>query len=181
MNPFIGEIRLLPYMFTNLDGWLLCNGQTVNIPQFQALHAAIGQTYGGDGRTNFKLPDLRNCVPIGAGVGPGLTPRALGQPPFGGETIQLTASNFAPHTHGVQGRVKPAAAGRANTPAGNTMLSAPFTARNAISPSAPPPASYTPQTISLTGKPQPSPRNNEQPFLMLNFYIAYDGDFPVPE
>jgi microcystin-dependent protein len=69
MDPFIGEIRLVPFNFAP-RGWAICEGQLLPINQNQALFALLGTTYGGDGRTTFALPDLRGRIPIGAGQPP---------------------------------------------------------------------------------------------------------------
>lgn len=77
MEPFIGEIRIFAGDYAPY-GWMLCNGQLLNIQQNSALFAILGTTYGGDGRTNFALPDLNGRAAIGQGAGPGLTPRYPG-------------------------------------------------------------------------------------------------------
>jgi microcystin-dependent protein len=77
-DAFIGEIRLVAFNYAP-QGWALCNGQTLPIPQYQALFALLGNTYGGDGRSNFALPDLRGRVPMHTGQGQGLPPFQLGQ------------------------------------------------------------------------------------------------------
>ena len=76
-NPFLGEVILFAGNFAP-RGWALCNGQLLSINENQALFSILGTTYGGDGRTSFGLPDLRGRVPVGAGSGPGLTPRNIG-------------------------------------------------------------------------------------------------------
>jgi len=70
LNPFVGELALVPYNFAP-KGWALCNGQLLSINQNQALFAVLGATYGGNGQTNFALPDLRGRVPVSSGQGPG--------------------------------------------------------------------------------------------------------------
>ncbi len=70
LNPFVGELALVPYNFAP-KGWALCNGQLLAINQNQALFAVLGATYGGNGQTNFALPDLRGRVPVSSGQGPG--------------------------------------------------------------------------------------------------------------
>ena len=86
-NPFLGEVILFAGNFAP-RGWALCNGQLLSINENQALFSILGTTYGGDGRTSFGLPDLRGRVPVGAGSGPGLTPRNIGAK-FGVESITL--------------------------------------------------------------------------------------------
>ena len=81
-------------------GWLLCDGSLLAMTTYPELFAVIGSTYGGDGRNSFALPDLRGRAAFGAGQGPGLTARALGET-FGSETHQLLVSEMPAHTHPV--------------------------------------------------------------------------------
>ena len=94
---FIGEIRAFGFNFAPRS-WAMCNGQLLAISQNSALFSLIGTFYGGDGRTNFKLPDLRSRVPMHFGQGPGLSSYSIGQ--FGGlETVTLTQNQMPSHTH----------------------------------------------------------------------------------
>jgi microcystin-dependent protein len=97
MNQFIGTILMVGFNFAPV-GWALCEGQLLPISQNQALFSLLGTTYGGDGRTNFALPDLRGRMPIGMGQGPGLPDYLLGQSgPIGGPTAvapQVAADHF---------------------------------------------------------------------------------------
>jgi microcystin-dependent protein len=77
-EPFIGEIKIFPYSFAP-KGWAYCDGQIMQISQNQALYSLLGTTYGGNGTSTFALPNLQGRVPIGAGTGPGLSSRPLGQ------------------------------------------------------------------------------------------------------
>lgn len=78
MEEYVGVIKLFAFSRIPQD-WLPCDGRLVQISQHQALYSLIGNIYGGDGRTNFALPDLRNCIPIGAGLAPALGQQVLGQ------------------------------------------------------------------------------------------------------
>ena len=125
MEPFIGQIKLFPYTFVP-GNYLPCDGRLLAIQENAALHELSGTTYGGDGITNFALPDLRQCVAVGAGAGPGLLPLNLGQR-VGAETVTLTPPQMASHDHslGVQVTIQiPAttATGTAMTPSVNDML-----------------------------------------------------------
>ncbi|HOB76703.1 MAG TPA: tail fiber protein, partial [Phycisphaerae bacterium] len=78
MDEYLAEIRLFAGMYEP-RGWMFCDGRLLSIAQNLALFSLLGTTYGGDGVNTFALPDLRGRVPVGAGAGPGLTPRALGE------------------------------------------------------------------------------------------------------
>jgi microcystin-dependent protein len=95
--PFVGEIRLFGGNFAPA-GWNFCDGSILPINGNEVLFALIGTTYGGNGTTNFALPDLRGRLPMGQGAGPNLTPRTIGQ--TGGQsTVQLTSASVPTHTH----------------------------------------------------------------------------------
>ncbi|MGR3318795.1 MAG: phage tail protein [Candidatus Anammoxibacter sp.] len=122
-DPFIGQISMFGGNFAP-RGWALCNGQVMSISENQALFSILGNTYGGDGRTTFGLPDLRGRAAIHAGAGPGLTRRILGS--MGGTEINTLQENQMPtHNHTansnatttVKGTNSPA---NATAPGGNT-------------------------------------------------------------
>src|SRR5258707_11419656 len=100
-NPFVAEIRIFAGNFAP-TGWALCNGQLMPISQNTALFSLLGTTYGGDGKSNFALPNLQGSAPLQAGQGPGLSLRALGE--IGGEqNVTLLQTEMPSHSHGVQG------------------------------------------------------------------------------
>lgn len=115
-DPYIGEIRMFAFNYAPVD-WLPCNGQLLPINQYQALFALIGTTYGGNGTTNFALPDLRGRVPMGFGQGPGLTSRNIGNA-SGNETTTLLATQMPAHTHTVNAQTSP---GNTNVPTNNIL------------------------------------------------------------
>lgn len=96
-QPYLGEIRLFGGTFAPRD-FAFCNGQFLSINENQALFSLIGTIYGGDGRTNFALPEMRGRVVMGSGQGPGLTNRILGTR-FGQEEVALTLAEMPQHTH----------------------------------------------------------------------------------
>src|SRR5438309_1381582 len=113
-DPFIGQISPFPYNFAPLN-WALCQGQILSIQQNTALFSLLGTQYGGNGTTNFALPDLRGRVPVGQGAGPGLTDRAVGEQD-GTETAQIVAGQMPAHTHA---QTANSANGTVNTGGGN--------------------------------------------------------------
>ena len=166
-EPFLGEIRMMSFGFAP-KGWALSNGQLLPINQNQALFSLLGTTFGGDGRVNFALPDMRGQVPIHVGTG-----FTLGQK--GGEQAHtLSTAELPTHTH-----VLSASAAAANasppTPIGNILAdSVPAQAYG------PPVAlmAMNPGSITNTGGSQA--HLNMQPFLTLTFCIALQGIFPSP-
>src|SRR5579864_2994190 len=96
-DQFLGEIRPFPYNFAPL-GWALCNGQLMSISQNTALFSLIGTYYGGNGTSNFGLPNFQGVAPMHQGQGNGLSQRVIGE--IGGEqTITLLANEYPAHTH----------------------------------------------------------------------------------
>src|SRR6059058_2346340 len=96
-TPFLGEIKVFCGNFAP-RGWALCNGQLLSIAQNTALFSLLGTQFGGNGQTNFALPDLRGRVPVHPGQGPGLSDYAIGQS-GGSETTTLLLSNVPAHNH----------------------------------------------------------------------------------
>lgn len=163
-EPFLSEIRLMSFNFAP-KGWALCNGQLLPINQNQALFSLLGTTYGGDGRVNFALPDLRGRVPIHAGSGHTLGERA------GEAAHTVTISELPTHPH------TPSATGNqasTNTPANNLVLAA-STASQLYGPPADLVA-MAPNSLANVGGSQAHP--NMQPYLTVSFCIALQGIFP---
>ncbi|AUB80432.1 phage tail protein [Candidatus Thiodictyon syntrophicum] len=166
-DPFIAEIRIFAGNFAP-RGWALCNGQILPIAPNTALFSLLGTTYGGDGRTNFALPNLQGRAPMHPGTGPGLTARDLGET-GGVETVTLTAAELAGHAHAMQGVPS---ANQANPDSGHGLGNAPmYQTPGALVPLAAP-------AVGQTGSGTPSPHNNMQPNLAMNFIIALTGIFP---
>jgi len=161
-EPFLSEIRIMSFDFAP-KGWALCNGQLLPINQNQALFSLLGTTYGGDGRVNFALPDLRGNVAIHEGNG-----FNLGQK--GGEQAHtVTVSELPAHTHFAVGSAK---AADVPAPANNVLLGI---LNNAYGP----PTNLvamSPGEISNVGGSQA--HLNMMPFLTLSFCIALQGIFP---
>jgi microcystin-dependent protein len=162
-EPFLSEIRIMSFVFAP-KGWALCNGQLLPINQNQALFSLLGTTFGGDGRVNFALPDLRGRAPIHVGGSHTLGER-------GGEQAHtLSISELPEHTH-----VALSANANASTNSPSGAFLAPSTAVY-HAPSAL--TSINAGTITNTGGSQA--HLNMQPFLILSFCIALQGIFPSP-
>ena len=173
MDPYYGEIRLFAGNYAPRD-WMYCEGQLLLIQQYSALYAVIGVTYGGDAKTTFALPDLRNAlVPLGKGQGPGLTPRPLNST-GGNATETLTWSQMANHGHSPAANNTTAAV---NTPVnGNWANQKTRPAVNIYSRN--PSVQMHPNAIALQGGGQA--HNNLQPGQNLAYIIAVDNAvFPV--
>jgi microcystin-dependent protein len=163
-EPFLAEIRIMSFNFAPRS-WATCDGQLLPINQNQALFSLLGTTFGGNGLTNFALPDLRGRVPIHVGSG-----HTLGQP--GGEQAHtLSISEIPTHTHVVHASSSP---GDNPNPA-NALLASPLNLTYA------PPGALTPLTLSTVSNVGGSQAHeNMQPYLVLNFSIALEGIFPSP-
>jgi microcystin-dependent protein len=173
-DPFLGEIKIFAFNFAP-KGWAQCNGQILPINLNQALFSLLGTQFGGDGRTNFALPDLRGRTPVGYGQTSGATWN-MGHKP-GVSTHTLDLSEIPPHSHALRYSKEP---GNASQSAGN-RLSGNSTGIPSWSPEI---SGNITRDISMTGGSQP--HNNMQPYLTLNFAIAMQGIFPsrnkdVPE
>lgn len=173
-DPFIGEIRLFAGNYAPV-GWLLCEGQTVSIAEYETLFALLGTTYGGNGTTNFALPNLSEKLPIGQGSGPGLTRRVLGQT-CGAASVPLTPAQLPAHTHAIQ----------ASTDAASTISPGATLSLGAASPpstfydngeaAAATTKAFSSQACSSAGG--NAPHNNMMPSLSLSYIIATTGFFP---
>jgi microcystin-dependent protein len=171
-EPFIAEIRMFAGNFAP-NGWALCDGQLMSISQNTALFSLLGTTYGGNGTTNFGLPDLQGCAPMQQGQGPGLTERVLGET-AGEQTATLTAQQMAAHPHLVNASTT---TGTTGSPGGAAFAKAMFGKVGAnIYSTAAPNIAMNPQTTGINGGGQP--HNNMPPYLAVNFIIALVGIFP---
>src|SRR5512134_2535662 len=98
-DPFVAEIRIFPFNFAP-KGWAWCDGQLLPLSQNTALFSLLGTTYGGNGKSNFALPDLQGRAPLHPGQGPGLSLHDLGET-GGSETVTLLESEIPSHSHAV--------------------------------------------------------------------------------
>lgn len=161
-TPFIGEIRLFAGTFAPA-GWSFCDGSLLPISGNETLFQLIGTTWGGDGQSTFRLPDLRGRVPVHAGNGV-----VLGES-FGVEQVTLTTSQVPAHTHALLASGQPATA---SSPVGNHFAQAEDPLY------APAPANVSLVTTTTAGGGQP--HDNRQPYLGLSFIISLFGIFPSP-
>lgn len=173
-DAFTGEIRLFGGNFIPYQ-WAACNGDTLSIQQYSVLFSIIGITYGGNGTTNFMLPNLNGRVPLHQGAGPGLTPRELGDD-GGAASVTLQSPQMPLHNHVPMAL---AATGNTASPAGAVWAQAFSGGRNPA-----PIAQFTSvpnvtmpaNTLAPTGGSEP--HNNMQPYLPLQFIICMVGEFP---
>jgi microcystin-dependent protein len=174
MEPLIGQIIMFGGNFAP-RGWAFCDGQSLKIAEHEALFAILGTTYGGDGRTDFCLPDMRGRVPMHSGQGDELTPRDLGQK-LGAENVALSASQLPEHRHEM---LVSDAQPDGESPANSAIAAANIyvtsdegTHRQRSAPKTP----LNSKTIGLTGG--SAPHENMQPTLCVNYIIAVQGSFP---
>ena len=165
-EPYLSEIRILSFAYAT-RGWALCNGQLLPINQNQALFSLLGTTYGGDGRVNFALPDLRGRSPVHAGDGLTLGERG------GEEAHALNVNEMPSHQHRVR-----ASADLANSavPAGALTAAKRRGGLDIYGPAGSANVALHPAAMSIAGGSQP--HLNMQPFLTLNFVIALQGIYP---
>jgi microcystin-dependent protein len=171
-DPFVAEIRIFPFNFAP-KGWAFCDGQLLPLSQNTALFSLLGTTYGGDGKSNFALPNMQGNVPIHPGQGPGLSLYDLGET-GGSETVSLLESEIPSHNHGFGAAV--GAAGDSLTPVNTLWAQAPA-GRGSLSVYKNAPTGKINQA-PFTPAGGDQPHNNMQPYLTLNFCIALQGVFP---
>lgn len=174
---YLGEIRMFAGNYAP-QGWMLCNGQTLQIQQYNALFAVIGATYGGNGTTTFMLPNLCGRVPLGMGQGAGLTNRPLAQS-GGEENNTLTPAQLPPHTHPLYAS---STVGTTNTPSSGVMLSAPSgtgsTATKVYAASSNPNVQLSGSSMG-NNTASAQAHNNMMPYVTINFIICVQGFFPT--
>lgn len=171
-DPFVAEIRIFPFNFAP-RGWAWCDGQLLPLSQNTALFSLLGTTYGGNGKSNFALPDLQGRVPMHPGQGPGLSLHDLGET-GGSETVSLLESEIPAHSHALKVSSGDVTEEGVKVPAGNSPgKQAPA---NPIYAALSPLTPMAPETLAPAGGDQP--HNNLQPYLTFYFCIALQGVFP---
>ncbi|MGN6608169.1 MAG: phage tail protein [Jatrophihabitans sp.] len=172
-DPFLGEIRMFAGSYAPY-GWAFCAGQLLPISQNTALFSLLGTYYGGNGTSNFALPNLNGSVPVGQGQGPGLSDRVLGET-GGAEAVGLLVGEMPSHTHQA---TAVSSNGDLTSPAAlTTWAPARFgrAAQNLYSTGAPD-VVMNANALALAGGNQP--HNNMPPYLAVTFIIALQGIFP---
>lgn len=171
--PFVAEICIFPFNFAP-TGWAFCDGQLLPISPNTALFSLLGTTYGGDGRTNFALPNLQGSVAIHTDQYSGSSQYYLGQ--TGGEdSVVLLTSEMPAHTHTMQ------ADGNhlhdtLTSPSGALLVNASPNLTFSSGQASPTFASMNPSMVAVAGS--SLPHNNMMPYLTLNFCIALQGVYP---
>lgn len=168
-DPFVAEIRIFPFNFAP-KGWAWCNGQLLPLSQNTALFSLLGTIYGGDGKSNFALPDLMGRAPMHPGQGPGPSLHDLGEM-GGSETVALLESEIPAHSHALRAATQD----NADVKQVNPMASfAPAIGGTPYQNSAG--VFLADQALTPAGGDQP--HNNMQPYLTFYFCIALQGVFP---
>jgi microcystin-dependent protein len=170
-DPFVGQLTLVAFNF-NPVGWQIAAGQIVSISQNTALFSLLGTQYGGNGTSNFQLPNLQGNVPIGAGQGAGLSQYFQGET-GGSSTVTLLASETPNHNHACSAK---SALADATSPIGGSL------ADNKTG------SLYTPTTTPLTAMAATAlptfnggsqPHENMMPYLGMYWIIAFQGVYPA--
>ena len=169
-NARIGDIKMFAGNFAPKN-WAFCNGQIIAISSNTALFSILGTTYGGNGTTNFALPNLQGRIPVGTGNGPGLTPQVLGEV-SGTEATTLTVANLPLHNHPLSAK---AGGGNQGGPSGHFLAAS--DQRNSQYTSAAADTTLAATAIGNAGS--NIPHSNMQPSLGMNFVICLHGIFPA--
>ena len=171
-DPFVAEIRIFPFNFAP-RGWAFCDGQLLPLSQNTALFSLLGTTYGGNGKSNFALPDLQGAAPMFWGQGPGLSLYDIGQA-GGSETVSLLESEIPSHAHTLVASMAAADEEGTRSPGGN-YVGVPQAASRFYAPYANA-ANMAPEALAPSGG--DAPHNNMMPYLTMYFCISLQGVFP---
>jgi microcystin-dependent protein len=157
-NPFLGEIRMFAGNFAP-SGWQLCNGQLLSISQYTALFSLLGTNFGGNGTSNFALPNLQGMAPMHQGSGAGLTPRSVGE--TGGTTTVTLGAGSKGETNVLANQVN------CDEASGSRLIYATTSDGSVMG------------AGMVQALPASQPHQNQQPFLCVNFIIAMTGIYPA--
>ncbi len=179
MQGTIGEIRVFGGNYPPRD-WAFCQGQILPIVGNEALYSLLGTSYGGDGRSNFGLPDFRGRIALGVGDGPGLTPRPLGQR-GGQEFVTLTEDQMPTHKHHLMASKNPATTSQVT----DHMLAAPQDPAGGLDvvfylPDTPDTETLLPlRDDAIHDAGAGEEHENRQPFVVVNYIICMKGLYPT--
>jgi microcystin-dependent protein len=180
---YLGEIRAFPFGRVP-RGWMPCDGRLLNIKDYNALFSLLSNMYGGDGRNNFALPDLRGRTVIGKGQGAGLTKRDQGKA-GGTELVTLQANNIPPHMHNLSANATAELRCRNAdpdniSPASNTFARSPKGETIKRFSSNIPDTQMKDSSIKFSGNigSTKGPHENMQPFMAMNYCITITGVYP---
>lgn len=173
MDAFYGEIRIFGFNFPP-ENWAVCNGQQMTIAQNQVLYAVIGTQFGGDGKTNYKLPNLMGSAVCQSGQGPGLTNRVFGKA-VGSSGVNLSENQIPDHQHQINAVAAPLAQ-LTNIPTGTSYIARTagqldYTNTDVYD------TAFGIQTLGSFGS--GGVHENRQPYLAMNFCICTYGEFPA--
>ena len=168
-QPYVGEIRMFAGNFAPA-GWMFCDGSTLPISENETLFQLIGTTYGGDGQSNFNLPDLRGRTPVHQGTNPATGTNFILAESAGVESVTLTTQQMTTHNHAFMATD---VIGTEGNPGGNLLANSqgpqPYIQEN-------PDGNLNAQALQPSGGSQP--HENLQPYLGINFIISLFGIFP---
>lgn len=173
-EPFIGQIEYYGFTFAP-NGWATASGQLIPLQQNPALFSLIGVAYGGNGTSNFALPNLASRQACGSGRGPGLTPRSAGDT-FGEFNVTLTTQEMPGHNHQLPTYVPPDPATQIVTPTQTSALA--YSAQGTSSSFAAPGTGTIMNPLMVSPSGGNLPHSNTQPYIGLNVCIALGGAFP---
>jgi microcystin-dependent protein len=166
MVPYIGQILCVGFNFAPID-WAICDGSLLPISEYSVLYGLIGTTYGGDGVTNFALPDLRGRAPVHQGQGYVLGTKG------GAEAVTINAAEYPNHTHPVG---VTSATASATDPGSGVLAATPGT--NLHASAAPVGTDLLNGAMCATATGGSASHENRQPYVICNWIIALAGEFP---
>jgi microcystin-dependent protein len=176
-QPYVGEIKMFAGNFAP-QGWLFCDGSLVPIAENATLFNLIGTTYGGDGQTNFSLPDLRGRIPVHQGTSSQSGASYLIGQAGGTEQETLTPGQIRVHNHALEasGDIATPAVGPTGVPAASNLVQFYGTGPTTLGVKDPPGLAMASSAIGQSGGSQP--HDNLAPYLCVNFIISLLGIFP---
>jgi microcystin-dependent protein len=174
-DPYLGEIQAFAFPYTGgfNNTWVPCFGQLLSIQQFSTLFSLLGITYGGNGTTNFGLPNLNGFITNGQGNGPGLQPRSMGDV-LGSPTVTLNVQQMGSHAHGLQLGAKTATGAQLGPGAAGTSAAIDPVINGFVAP----PTNVNLATNAITFTGQGQAHDNMQPYQAIVWYIATSGIYP---